>query len=163
MSKIDYKYRSNKSSVAPLEYMKAGALYWICLIWGTRRDGSSLDIEKISRERQMSLEYEMGIEFVWLGKRLAGMEYIYWNWLIVENVKRYMLSFKCESKIKFVWSRNDDWIFLMEWRSGGILKGGTLHWIFLIGERGGVLILELADWRESGCLPPASLPATGVL
>ena len=62
----------------------------------------------------MSLEYEMDIEFVWLSKRLAGMEWWYWSWLIVENVKGYMLSLEYESKIKFVWSRNDDLIFLME-------------------------------------------------
>ena len=48
----------------------------------------------------MSLEYEMGIEFVWLSKRLAGIELWYWNWMIadVENVKRYVFSLEYESK-----------------------------------------------------------------
>ena len=34
MSKIYCKYRSNKSRICRLWNMKAGALYWICLIWG---------------------------------------------------------------------------------------------------------------------------------
>ena len=64
----------------------------------------------------MSLEYEMDIEFVWLSKRLAGIELWYGNLMIldVENVQRYVFSLEYESKIKFVWSTNDNWIFLME-------------------------------------------------
>ena len=148
MSKIYCKYRSNKSRICRLWNMKAGALYWICLIWGQGVMDRVLILRKYREKDKCPLNMKWALnlsdwEKDWQGWN--GNIGIGWLWKMLKGIC-CPLSVKVKSNLSdremtiefFWWSKDREGY----WKEGLYIEyfwlgrgGECWYWNWLIEER----------------------------